>query len=88
MKIDDGVGCRRAKVSKKMESAFEGRQIRGIKMTKDGVEGCQTVGSEKMESKAAGQGRSRQSRLASRGDRDEDQKKPKVGHPGVLANVR
>ncbi len=38
-----------------------------------------------MESKAVRQGRSRQSRLASRGDRDEeDQKKPKGGY--VLAN--
>ncbi len=56
----------------------------GIEKMNEGVEGCQVTRSEKIESKAVRQGRSRQSRLASRGDRDKDQKKPKVGH--VLAN--
>ncbi len=84
MKIDDGVGCRQAKVSEKMEAAFKGRQTKEIEKVNEGVEGCQVTRSEKMESKAVRQGRSRQSRLASRGDRNEDQKKPKVGH--VLAN--
>ncbi len=50
----------------------------------EGVEGCQVTRSDKMESKAVRPGRSRQSRLVSKGDRDEDPKKPKVGH--VLAN--
>ncbi len=53
-------------------------------MMNDGVEGCRAARGGKIESKAVRQGRSRQSRLASRGDRDKDQKKPKSGH--VLAN--
>ncbi len=84
VKIDDGVGCRQAKVSEKMQAAFQGRQTTGSAKMNEGVEACQVTRSEKMESKAVRQGRSRQSRLASRGYRDEDQKKPKVGH--VLAN--
>ncbi len=59
MKIDDGVGCRQAKVSEKMEAAFEGRQTKGIEKVNEGVEGCQVTRSEKMESKAVRQGRSR-----------------------------
>ncbi len=78
MKIAAGIGCRQANVSEKMEAAFEGRQIKGIKMMNDGVEVCQARRSETMESKAVRQGRSRRSKLASRGDRDADQKKPKV----------
>ncbi len=84
MKIDDGVGFRQANVSKKMEAAFEGRQTKGMEKMNKGVECCQVTRSEKMDSKAVRPGRSRKSRLASRGDRNEDQKKPKVGH--VLAN--
>ncbi len=66
-----------------MGDRVESRQAKGIEMMNEGVEGCQVTRSEKMESKAVRQGRSRQSRLASRGDRNEDQK-PKFGH--VLAN--
>ncbi len=54
-----------------MEAGFEGRQTKGIEKMNDGVEGRQAMGSEKMESKAVRQGRSTESRLASRGDRDE-----------------
>ncbi len=63
-----------------METAFEGRQTKGVEKINEGVEGCQVTRSEKMESKVVRQGRLKQSRLASRGDRDEDQKKPMVGH--------
>ncbi len=59
MKIDDGGGCRQAKVSEKMEAAFEGRQTKGIEKVNEEVEGCQVTRSEKMESKAVRQGRSR-----------------------------
>ncbi len=58
MKIDDGVGCRQAKVSEKMEAAFERRQKKGIEIMNNGVEGCQAARSEKMESKVVRQGRS------------------------------
>ncbi len=71
-------------MSEKMEAAFEGRQIKGIKMMNDGVEVCQAVMSETMESKAVRQWRLRRSKLGSRDDRDADQEKSKVGH--VLAN--
>ncbi len=76
MKIDDGVGCRQAKVSEKMGAAFERRQTKGIEKINEGVEGCQLTRSEKMKPKAVRQARSRQSRLASIGDRNEDQKTP------------
>ncbi len=52
MKIDDGVGCRKAKVSEKVVAAFEGRQTKGIEKMNEGVEGCQVTRSEKMESMA------------------------------------
>ncbi len=69
----------------------KGARQKGVEKVNEGVEGCQVSRSEKMDvwknglsdrSSSTGpqQGRSRQSRLASRGDRDEDQKKPKVGH--------
>ncbi len=57
-----------------------GRQTKGIERVEDGVGGRQTKGDEAMED--GGERRqargSRQSRLDSRGDRTEDQKKPKV----------
>ncbi len=55
--MDDGAGCRQAKVSEKMEAAFEGRQTKGIEKMNEEVEGCQVTWSEKMESKAVRQGR-------------------------------
>ncbi len=30
--IDDGIGCRQAKVSQKMEAVFKGRETNGIEM--------------------------------------------------------
>ncbi len=71
---------RQTKGIERVEHGVNGRQTEGVEAMEDTVEGRQATVSEKMED--GGERRqargSRQSRLDSRGDRTEDQKKPMV----------